>query len=412
MRMKIPPKMAAAALLGAAALALLVGWAGDMEEERRMSGVPSVYNDSPSGFSFLYAALQSEGYPAEPYAKAFSSLRLGVDDGLIIAASPAAEKITETDADALYKWVEAGNWLFYLMDEDSSSPRLDEALLNRFHVRYKYVSGRPRWQKWAATGSNARPLARRPINEGVAAVKSQGGDGLRLTLDATFIPAAGDDFDIRIYTKRIGLGQLILSDSASIISNGKARALSNARFVLNAVHGAKAGPGEGRKILFSEYYHSRDPRKTTAGVLNAEGLLWPFFQFAVGLLILLAAYGRGLGDKLADEKTSNFTAPAYARAMARLAASFGRTNDKEMIYGELLVWRDKTCKLLGVPPVPPEILISRLAAWETLSAETARLREVVEDLKKDGASAFTLSEVSALCGEAAKKLRKKTSRGL
>ena len=231
----------------------------------------------PGGAKAFYLLLEETGYDVARWNGPFQRLPFEQAGQTLIITEPSRQGVSEREAEALRRWVEAGNRVLLL---SAGQP----ALLQAFGLEAEY----PESPNQVVL---TLPESGHPVMEGVSRME--------INRTAYFTnPAGGEPLiesggEIYALYQQVGSGELIAVSDPDLITNRRIARADHLIFLLNAVEGVGAAP-----VLFNERHH-RFGLPQPASAAQADSILfylpWPAFQLALMALLTLFALGRRFG---------------------------------------------------------------------------------------------------------------------
>ncbi|RJS16353.1 DUF4350 domain-containing protein [Corallococcus sp. H22C18031201] len=308
------------------------------------SPVPSTENPGPVGLRALWFYLREGGQTVAAHASSLESLPTGTRT--VVLAAPQARVVSESEVNALSRFVEAGGTLLYLVPRETttSQPALDAWLaLDTGPLLGANHQGMP--SEWTDPGGTTAEVW---LSGGLA----RGLTHLRVSRDRAVrvrhpeaLPLAGLGDGAILWRWPLGQGEVYVLVGADLAENRRLELLDNRRW-WDAV--AARGP-----LVFDEFHHhaeARPPISRGIWVFLAQGL-------AAGLLYVVSRGTRmGAPRPLLTRKH---------RSMKEYVASLGWLMRRSRVEAELLpeldlALRQQLQERLGIALTLPDAEAARL----------------------------------------------------
>jgi|GEM_PF-5628633 len=379
-------------IVGAALLVLILALAGRQLEERQKTwDVPTIQNPKNPGLKFLYESLSDAGVPVRVLKTSLTGLK--PTDGLVVLTTASRQVVSESEAADLVRWVEEGGTLLYANTLTIGGSPMDEHVRQALGLEVIDAPEMPlRWR--VLLDASIHLYFPHPLKRGITGLSLDKTASHRIQGDDRYVPLAGEDDDIRMWLGQLGKGQVIVMDTSHPITNGHILKSDNLHFFTNMISLA----GANRPVVFVEYYHHMDYSRTMLGLLSSEGLLVPLIQFALALLLLLAAAMPRFGDPLPLYRSVVHGAPDYIAAFADIALSRRSGDYRSLIRSRITTFQYQTGKRLGLPPMPTDAFLQRIGRMRVLTPHAEKLADLQQAYTStDNGSPEELLRIARLC---------------
>ncbi|NLA27478.1 MAG: DUF4350 domain-containing protein [Firmicutes bacterium] len=272
----------------------------------------SSHSTVPRGSKAFFLLLEESGHPVQRWNYPLTMLKNRGEKGVLIITEPVRRPLPSLEAEAARDWVEEGNRLILLGQEQHS-------LFEAFDLELTATN-------YFSKAVLIEPESAHPFLEGVCRLEFHRGGSF--TAESGGIVLAGEGENSCILWKRAGAGEIISIIDPGFITNEALGRADNLIFLLNAAGIFHEPPC----IFIDEYHHGFGPerpiRDPSAGPAVITYLSWPAGQLALFTLLLLFTLGTRFGaprplpgpSPRALSHTIAAAAAIYRRAGARRAA--------------------------------------------------------------------------------------------
>jgi hypothetical protein len=331
---------------------------GIQEEEK---GRPTTNSAGPNGLAALYRVLQRQGFTAKQYRQDFT--RIPVNAGLVVIAEPIERQITEVESEALWKWVDAGGALLFIVTDNAFAVSASEMLLSD-HLRIDLKRSVP--QDIAVDPKSSKYL------RDVHSIHVDGTLRLAARGSAKTLLEDGQGGYAVSWTR--GKGTAIAAMSSLGFDNAHIQRADNALFFVNI---AEAHSHSGQRTIFFDEYH-----QGFGEVLEGRSL-WDalgasvravFWYLAAAFFILVYNLNRRFGSAKRLIIPSYRPSTEYISSMASLYRKAGAGDIAiETIYKGFL--RDLASKLDTQLDAGTDLMVE--AGHRRYGWETSQFREMI-----------------------------------
>lgn len=255
----------------------------------------TTFSSAPVGMKVLYRYLEELGLKPGT----LQQFEVLPESGTILIATsePLVKPVTPADASLLADWVREGGRVVF------AGPYVTEFISEMdLHVATRY-----------GQDVELTPVLPSVYAQGVS--RAQVGSARLLPDDGTWAEVLKDGEGSALLVRRVGAGEVVwLADSYSMSNEGIGEA-DNARLAL--LIAASRG-----QVYFDEYHHGFARGGGMLERLGAGGQA-ALLAFALGVALLLAAYGRRLGPTIGIAETPVARTSAYIDSLAGLYRKAG-----------------------------------------------------------------------------------------
>lgn len=287
---------------------MLVGYFGITYLEVRARGAApaidtqSTYDAHPGGYQALYEVLRAEGVRVQRFERRPAYLDDSIDTYVVAVSPTAGSGITETDYQALARWVKAGGRLVAIGDvglpDELKAPPITEKRVKN---------------------DRAHAVVETPLTSGVSRLAGDGNLRIPLGLAESQTPLAADDAGIVASTYAYGKGSVVVVTDETLFQNRNLARADNARFAYDVV----TFGGDGHAVVaFDEFTHGYQTGDSIWAVLPMPLRYGAAVLGGALLLLLIGSFFRfGPVAKLPVE--TERTSSEYLASMAALLARGG-----------------------------------------------------------------------------------------